>query len=98
MSPKGLIQSSKTEANGLWSMNYFKKLHEEVSRHDRTYRFIHIVFGGREFLLGTAEVGHMHTGGIVDLPFPRSFRDALLAEGLLKNTTAFRAAVKTNNP
>ena len=24
----------------------------------------------------------MHTGGIVDIPFPRSVRDALLAEGL----------------
>ena len=24
----------------------------------------------------------MHTGGVVDIPFPRSVRDALLAEGL----------------
>ncbi len=33
-------------------------------------------------LAGSAEVGHVHTGGIVDVPFPRSIRDALLAEGL----------------
>jgi Family of unknown function (DUF5519) len=39
-------------------------------------------FGGREFLFGNAEVGHVHTGGIVDIPFPRPVRDALLAEGL----------------
>jgi hypothetical protein len=30
----------------------------------------------------SAEVGHVHTGGIVDIPFPRSVRDALLADGL----------------
>ena len=39
-------------------------------------------FGGREFRFGDAEVGHVHPGGIVDIPFPRSVRDALLAEGL----------------
>src|SRR5579864_5152046 len=39
-------------------------------------------FGGKEFRFGNAEVGHVHTGGIVDIPFPRSVRDALLAEGL----------------
>jgi hypothetical protein len=39
-------------------------------------------FGGREFRLAHAEVGHVHEGGIVDIPFPRSIRDALLAEGL----------------
>ena len=39
-------------------------------------------FGGREFHFGNGEVGHVHNGGIVDTPFPRSVRDALLAEGL----------------
>ena len=39
-------------------------------------------FGGREFRLANAEVGHVHYGGIVDIPFPRSIRDALLKEGL----------------
>ena len=39
-------------------------------------------FGGKEFQFGEAEVGHVHTNGIVDIPFPRSVRDALLAEGL----------------
>ena len=39
-------------------------------------------FGGREFRRGNAEVGHVHPGGIVDIPFPRTVRDALLAEKL----------------
>ena len=39
-------------------------------------------FGGREFRLRAGEIGHVHTGGIVDIPFPRPVRDALLDEGL----------------
>ncbi|HST08771.1 MAG TPA: luciferase family protein [Terriglobales bacterium] len=38
-------------------------------------------FGGREFRFGNAEIGHVHIGGVVDIPFPRAMRDALLAEG-----------------
>ncbi|MBZ5723334.1 MAG: DUF5519 family protein [Acidobacteriia bacterium] len=39
-------------------------------------------FGGHEFLFGAAEVGHIHTNGIVDIPFTRPVHDVLLAEGL----------------
>jgi hypothetical protein len=39
-------------------------------------------FGGREFRFRSAEIGHVHPGGIVDIPFPRSVRDALLDERL----------------
>lgn len=38
-------------------------------------------FGGREFRFRDAEIGHVHTGGIVDIPFPRPVHDALLDEG-----------------
>ena len=38
--------------------------------------------GGREFRYGAAEIGHVHTGGIVDIPFPRSIRNGLLEERL----------------
>jgi hypothetical protein len=41
-------------------------------------------FGGREFRFANAEVGHVHDGGIVDIPFPRSIHDALLVEGLVE--------------
>ena len=38
-------------------------------------------FGGREYRFGSAEIGHMHAGGTLDIPFPRSVRDRLLADG-----------------
>jgi hypothetical protein len=38
-------------------------------------------FGGREFRFRAAEIGHVHTRGIVDIPFPRPVHDALLDEG-----------------
>lgn len=39
-------------------------------------------FGGTEFRFGSAEIGHVHIGGIVDIPFTRPVHDALLSEGL----------------
>jgi luciferase-like monooxygenase len=62
-------------------MNYLKTLEAEVSAWPNVSIHPHR-FGGREFHFGNAEVGHTHTGGIVDIPFPRSVRNALLAEGL----------------
>jgi len=57
------------------------KLEEEISTWPsvavRPHRF-----GGWEFLFGRAEVGHVHSNGIVDIPLPRPLHDALLAEGL----------------
>src|SRR5438445_3013087 len=58
-----------------------RKLEEEVAAWPRITIHPHC-FGGREFRLGAAEVGHVHTGGTVDIPFPRSIHDTLLAEGL----------------
>jgi len=62
-------------------MKHLKKLEDEVSVWPQISVHPHR-FAGREFRFGNAEVGHVHTGGIVDIPFPRSVRDALLAEGL----------------
>ena len=39
-------------------------------------------FGGREFRFRAAEIGHVHIGGVVDIPFPRAVHDALLQDGL----------------
>ena len=39
-------------------------------------------FGGKEFLFADAEVGHIHPGGILDIPFPRSVRNELLSQKL----------------
>src|ERR1700735_4147295 len=62
-------------------MNSLKKLEEEVGSWANISVQPHR-FDGREFLFGAAEVGHVHATGIVDIPFPRSVRDALLADGL----------------
>jgi Family of unknown function (DUF5519) len=38
-------------------------------------------FGGKEFRFGKAEIGHLHTDGTVDIPFPRAVRNALVEDG-----------------
>lgn len=50
----------------------------------RTSLYILPVLGGREFRFGHAELGHVHEGGVVDIPFPRPVRDWLIAEALAK--------------
>ena len=63
------------------AMKYPQSLEDEVAQWPGISVHAHR-FGGREFLLGKAEVGHVHSNGVVDVPFPRPIRDALLAEGL----------------
>ncbi len=36
-------------------------------------------FGGMEFRLGKRELGHLHGDVLLDIPFPRKVRDALIA-------------------
>jgi hypothetical protein len=62
-------------------MDHLKRFEEEVSTWGNISIHPHR-FGGREFRFGSAEVGHVPTGGVIDIPFPRSVRDVLLAEGL----------------
>ena len=38
-------------------------------------------FGGVEFRLERRELGHIHGGRLVDIPFPRRIRDELVAAG-----------------
>jgi hypothetical protein len=64
-----------------FDMTYWKQLEAEVSGWPNTSSHPHRL-GGREFRFGNAEVGHVHTGGIVDIPFPRAIHDSLLAQGL----------------
>ena len=59
--------------------NHFKKLEEEVSTWPHVSVHAHR-FGGREFLFDQAEIGHVHIGGIIGIPFLRSLRNLLLAE------------------
>ena len=62
-------------------MKYLEKLEREISSWPEASAHPHR-FGGREFLYRRAEIGHAHTGGVVDIPFPRAIRDELLLEGL----------------
>jgi len=65
-------------------MTYWKQFEIQVSGWPNIATHPHR-FGGREFRLGSAEVGHVHTGGIVDIPFPRAIHDELLTQGLAEN-------------
>jgi len=58
-----------------------KQLEDEVTSWPGVTAHSHR-FAGREFRFGDAEIGHVHAGGVVDIPFPRALRDALLAQGL----------------
>ncbi len=62
-------------------MDALQKLECEISQWPQVSVHPHR-FGGREFLFGKAEVGHVHVGGVVDIPLTRPVREALLAEGL----------------
>jgi len=57
------------------------RIKRKVSLWDRISLHPHR-FGGKEFRFGEAEIGHLHREGILDIPFPRSIRDALLERGL----------------
>jgi hypothetical protein len=45
----------------------------QVGMHDR---------GGREFTLANRELGHVHPGRVVDIPFAKRIRDILIEEEL----------------
>jgi hypothetical protein len=64
-------------------MQVLDRLESEISHWPHITSHPHR-FGGREFLFGKAEVGHIHLGGVVDIPFTRPIHDALLAEGLVE--------------
>jgi hypothetical protein len=68
-------------SEGMWYMQLLKRLEETVASWPRISVHAHR-FGGREFRFANAELGHVHYGGVVDIPFPRSIRDALLTERL----------------
>lgn len=57
-----------------------KDIVEQVVRWDGVSGHPHR-FGGEEFRLGTTELGHVHPGGVVDIPFPVALRERLVATG-----------------
>src|SRR5216683_5230495 len=71
------VRSSKLWSRELDRMTKMRKLEEQVGAWPHVSVHPHR-FGGREFRFGNAELGHVHLGGTVDIPFPRAVRDALL--------------------
>ena len=69
---------------GVKAVNVLTILDQEISQWPHVSVHSHR-FGGREFLFGKAEIGHIHIGGVVDIPFTRPIHDALLSEGLAEN-------------
>ena len=61
-------------------MGSVKRVEAEVSSWENVSVHAHR-FAGREFRFGDAEIGHIHLGGVLDIPFPRPVRDELLQEG-----------------
>ena len=59
-----------------------EQVQQEVSSWDGVTVSTHR-FGGVEFKLTNAEVGHIHQNGLVDIPFPMKIRNQLLLEGLV---------------
>lgn len=57
-----------------------KKLEAEVASWPHVSVAPH-QFAAREFRFEKAEIGHVHFWGDVDIPFPRTVHDLLLAEG-----------------
>ena len=41
-------------------------------------------FGGVEYQLGTREIGHIHGDTLVDIPFPTTIRNELVASGQVR--------------
>jgi hypothetical protein len=62
-------------------MTYLSSFEKEILKWPNVSAHAHR-FGGREFRVGKAEVGHIHIGGILDIPFPKSIHDVLLRDGL----------------
>ncbi|HLJ16091.1 MAG TPA: luciferase family protein [Bryobacteraceae bacterium] len=38
-------------------------------------------YGGMEYRLGRREIGHVHGDHLVDIPFPKDVRDAVVSDG-----------------
>jgi len=68
--------------------NQLERLEEEICQWPSISTHPHR-FGGREFRFQSAEVGHMHTWGVVDIPFPLQFAMRSWRKVSLRSTAGF---------
>jgi len=64
-------------------MNFLRTVKTEVEAWPDVSTHSHR-FGGTEFRLGRAEIGHLHVNGVLDIPFTRAIRNVLLKEQLVE--------------
>ena len=57
-----------------------KRINQAVLTWEGTTRHRHR-YGGTEWRLGRREIGHIHGNWLVDIPFPKKVRDAVVAAG-----------------
>ena len=62
-------------------MDSLRSLEQHVGSGPKS-RFTPIDSEAASFRFQSAEIGHVHPGGIVDIPFPRPVRDRLVDERL----------------
>lgn len=61
--------------------SHLKLLEQEILSWPQVTKRPH-QFLAREFRFSNAEIGHLHAWGTLDIPYPRTIRDALLEEKL----------------
>lgn len=66
---------------------YMSKVIEIIEKEILSWPYVTVGshrFGGIEFRLNKKEMGHIHSEGLADIPFPMKTRDELVNSGLVK--------------
>lgn len=66
---------------------YMSKVIEIIEKEILSWPYVTVGshrFGGIEFRLNKKEMGHIHSEGLADIPFPMKIRDELVNSGLVK--------------
>lgn len=66
---------------------YMSKVIEIIEKEILSWPYVTVGshrFGGIEFRLNMKEMGHIHSEGLADIPFPMKIRDELVNSGLVK--------------
>jgi hypothetical protein len=61
------------------SRNYVEQVISEVETWENIDKSAHR-FGGTQFNLGKTEIGHIHSNGVVDIPFLKKVKEVLIRE------------------
>ena len=71
----------------IWNMIVNPKINDAIEKIEKevlTWKGVHLSahkFGGLQFNYLTKEIGHIHSNGILDIPFSRKIKDELIKQG-----------------